>query len=502
MHTSGKSVSERLRDRLVAGSLVVCVQEADETLAIAQVMRACKELKPVRIMSATEPDFIPTLEQHAKGAGTLITLDALSVYPDNAIIARYVREIALQSREKPSRLIMIDQPGAAIHKLASGDVDILPSVLPDVDALKAELAIFAKAQEIVGTLDADTLARSVAGLARHEAARLYARCWVELKRLDATWLRAEKARLVTERLHGALSFEDVDGPDLGGADVLRNWLAGRKQFFGNAASIAAGLPSPRGFLLVGPPGTGKSITPKYVARSWGLPLLRLDVGKLFGSLVGQSEASVRAALENATACAPCVLWIDEIDKALGGVNGAGGDGGTTLRVFGTILTWMQERKADVLVVATANNVVAQDGTPLLRPELLRRFDATWLVDLPTAKERAEILAIHLARRNRSLAPEALASIASGCDGYSGAELEKALIEAMFTAFNAGRDLKPEDLTEALSVTVPVSRQMGDEIAATQRWAKGRARPVSSGQQVPECEGSEDEVMPHRGRKVE
>ena len=223
---------------------------------------------------------------------------------------------------------------------------------------------------------------------------------------------------------------------------------------------------------MGPQGTGKSMTAKAIARSWSMPLLRLDVGRLFAGLVGASEARTRETIQRAEAMAPCVLWIDEIDKGFGGDGRS--DGGTSQRVLASVLTWMAEKRSAVFVVATAN------GVEQLPPELLRkgRFDEIFLLNLPRSEERRRILELHLERRRPGLGLP-LATVVSRSDGFSGAELEQTVIEAMHLAFADARELSETDLIRAASQLVPLSRTASEQLEALKQWASGgRARPAS------------------------
>jgi SpoVK/Ycf46/Vps4 family AAA+-type ATPase len=225
--------------------------------------------------------------------------------------------------------------------------------------------------------------------------------------------------------------------------------------------------------LIGIPGTGKSLTAKMIGGMWRLPLLRLDVGALFGSLVGESEERVRQALALADTVAPCVLWIDELEKSF--AVGGGGDGGTAQRVLGTLLTWMQEKTKPVFVVATANDVTA------LPPEMLRRgrFDEVFFLDLPTEAERREILVVHLRKRRRDPARFDVPELARLSDGYVGAELEQAVVDAMYRAFAEERDITTADVAEAIGRLVPLSRSQRETVEHLRTWLRdGRARSAS------------------------
>jgi SpoVK/Ycf46/Vps4 family AAA+-type ATPase len=235
------------------------------------------------------------------------------------------------------------------------------------------------------------------------------------------------------------------------------------------------LPHPRGLLLVGIQGTGKSLTAKAIAHHWHLPLLRLDVGRLFGGLVGESESRTRQMTNLAEALAPCILWIDEIDKAFAGAEGKG-DSGTTSRVFGTFITWMAEKKTPVFVVATANNIQS------LPPEMLRkgRFDEIFFVGLPNQEEREAIFQVHLSRlRPHNLISYDLKRLAYETPDFSGAEIEQTIVEAMHIGFSQNRDFTTDDILEAASQIVPLARTAQEQITFLQNWAAaGKARLAS------------------------
>jgi SpoVK/Ycf46/Vps4 family AAA+-type ATPase len=262
--------------------------------------------------------------------------------------------------------------------------------------------------------------------------------------------------------------------DIGGLDNLKEWLLRRGSSFSEKAR-QYGLPYPRGLLLVGIQGTGKSLTAKAIAHHWHLPLLRLDVGRLFAGLVGESESRTRQMIQLAEALAPCILWIDEIDKAFAGMDGRG-DSGTTSRVFGTFITWLAEKTSPVFVVATANNIAA------LPPEMLRRgrFDEIFFVGLPSQDERKEIFSVHLGRlRPHNLKSYDLGRLAYETPDFSGAEIEQILVEAMHIGFSQNRDFTSEDVLEAASQIIPLARTAQEQIQALQQFAAdGKARLAS------------------------
>ncbi|MFC3773674.1 AAA family ATPase [Paenibacillus sp. GCM10012303] len=289
-------------------------------------------------------------------------------------------------------------------------------------------------------------------------------------------VQLEKSNII--RKSGLLEFIPADHTteEIGGLDLLKAWLSERKRAFSEKAQ-AFGLPNPKGVLVVGVPGSGKSLSAKAISSAWNLPLLRFDIGKVFGSLVGQSEEQMRRALQLAETISPCILWIDELEKGMAGLQGSGAsDSGVTARVLGTFLTWMQEKTRPVFVFATANNVNA------LPPELLRkgRFDELFYVDLPSEVERKDILRIHLTKRRRN--PEAfdLGQLARESDGFGGAEIEQAIVSGLYRAFSLNRDLQTTDIVEACRATKPLSQIMKAHIERIREWGATNARPASSG----------------------
>jgi len=260
-------------------------------------------------------------------------------------------------------------------------------------------------------------------------------------------------------------------------DLLKDWLLQRRDAFSKRA-MDYGLPTPKGLLILGIPGTGKSLTAKATSKIFGMPLLKLDAGRIFGGLVGQSESNLRSVIQTAEAIAPAVLWIDEIEKGFAGSKSSGAtDGGTSSRVFGSFISWMQEKTAPVFVVATANDVSQ------LPPEMLRkgRFDELWYVDLPNQKEREAIWTIQITKHNRDPKDFDIIQLARATDGLTGSEIENLFVDAMFKAFES--DKEPTDLTVAQVLTefVPLSKLMAEQITGLRNWVKGRARSATSPQ---------------------
>jgi SpoVK/Ycf46/Vps4 family AAA+-type ATPase len=254
-----------------------------------------------------------------------------------------------------------------------------------------------------------------------------------------------------------------------GLDGLKSWLARRRAaVLDPERAIAAGLPFPKGILLLGVPGCGKSLCAKSVAHEWGLPLLRLDPGLLYDKYIGDSEKNFKRALRTAERMAPIVLWIDEIEKAFAS-SGGEHDGGVSRRVFGSFLSWLQDRRGDVFVVATANDVSA------LPPEFIRkgRFDEVFFVDLPRQGARREIFALHLGARGCDTSDFALDALSLAAEGFSGAEIEQAIVAAQYDAFGRGSAVTHELVLHELRATRPLSRTMAESLAGLRAWARDR-----------------------------
>lgn len=323
----------------------------------------------------------------------------------------------------------------------------------------------------------DAILEAATGMTCAEAENAMALSLVETKSLDPVRIAREKAQAVKKS--GLLELvEDMPSMSaIGGLDLLKNWLTLRKDAFGRKAQ-EYGLPTPKGLLIVGVPGTGKSLAAKATASLLGRPLLKLDAGRLYAGLVGESERNLRSVIATCEAIAPCVLWIDEIEKAFAGSKSSGmTDGGTSSRVFGSFLSWMQEKKSPVFVVATANDVTQ------LPPEFLRkgRFDELFFVDLPDPQEREAIWGIQIAKYGRKAKGYNLGALSIGADGFTGAEIEQAYIEGLYEAFHKGKEPDTVGLSTILAKQVPLSRLMGEQIAALRQWAQGRARPATNQQ---------------------
>jgi SpoVK/Ycf46/Vps4 family AAA+-type ATPase len=325
----------------------------------------------------------------------------------------------------------------------------------------------------------EKLLKAALGLTQDEAEKVYRKAQVTAGRLteeEVNVVLTEKKQLI--RRNGILEYIDVDETidSVGGLEELKRWLHQRSNAFTERAR-EYGLPQPKGMLILGIPGCGKSLIAKTTSRLWGLPLLRLDMGRVYdGSMVGRSEANLRNALKTAESISPVILFIDELDKSFAGSGGsADSDGGTSSRIFGSFLTWMQEKSSPVFVMATANRVERLPG------EFLRkgRFDEIFFVDLPTQEERQDIFKIHLSKRRREIERFDIEQLSKVSEGFSGAEIEQAVIASMYEAFAQDREFTQLDIIAAIKSTMPLSKTMNEQVTALRDWARQRARPAAS-----------------------
>jgi len=342
----------------------------------------------------------------------------------------------------------------------------------------------------------DQLVSSLVGLTEYEAEGALSVVGVRYNRqMGVEALRdiqAEKVQVV--RKSGLLEYlnsAEYDLETVGGLEALKRWLGKRKRAFNDIEAAAKyGVVPPRGLLLVGVPGAGKSLVAKSIASSWNLPLLRFDPGRVFASLVGQSEDRIRQVCKLAEALSPAVLWIDEIEKGLAGLQSSGvTDSGVTARVFGTLLTWMQETTAPCLICATANSV----GN--LPAALIRRFDTVFSVDIPTRKEREVIWNIHITKPRRGhpgrkLNKFDIPALVDASFKLTGAEIEKAYLAALSEAFTEDREVETADIVRACQQIVPIVTCMSEQVDGIRAWAKANAYPASDPDDEPEVEPKE------------
>jgi SpoVK/Ycf46/Vps4 family AAA+-type ATPase len=419
-------------------------------------------------------EFIDKLSPNEPG---IFILRDYHRFLEDVSVARKLRNLGRKFKAEPKNLIIL-APQISIPNDLSEAITILEFPLPNAEEIRSEITKLLQAtQQNLATTALDDLVRASQGLSLDRVRRVLGRAIAEhqsIEPADVESILEEKRQTI--RQTQILDFYPTSAQmeDIGGLDNLKEWLVRRGGSFSDKAR-QYGLPHPRGLLLVGIQGTGKSLTAKAIAHHWHLPLLRLDVGRLFAGLVGESESRTRQMIQLAEALSPCILWIDEIDKAFGGLDSKG-DAGTTSRVFSTVVTWLAEKTSAVFVVATANNVQA------LPPEILRkgRFDEIFFVGLPSQSERRSIFAVHLQKvRAQNLRDFDLDQLAAETPSFSGAEIEQILVEAMHIGFSQNRDFTTNDILEAASQTIPLAVTAQEQINALQEWANsGRARLAS------------------------
>jgi ATP-dependent 26S proteasome regulatory subunit len=415
---------------------------------------------------------------------SLVVLKDFHPFLADPTVVRGLRELAQQLKTSFSTLILIS-PVVSIPTELEKEICVLDVPLPDLHDLGALLRDIVKvvregkrASVELTNETAESLLKAALGLTLSEAENAFAKAIAKDQKLaadDLSLILDEKRQVI--RKSGLLEYCDADESlaTVGGLENLKRWLARRANAFGEKAR-SFGLPAPKGLLLLGVQGCGKSLSAKAIAATWNLPLLRLDMGRIFSGLVGSSEENMRRATQVAQSIAPAVLWVDELEKGLAGATSGGNlDSGVSARVFGCFLTWLQEKTAPVFVVATANRIDA------LPPELLRkgRFDEIFFIDLPGDEERRQIFAIQLARYKRDPKGFDLGELAKLSPCFSGAEIEQALVSALFTAFADGVELAQSHLVDALGETLPLAVTMREEIERLREWARTRTRPASA-----------------------
>ncbi|MDR0312016.1 MAG: AAA family ATPase [Treponema sp.] len=414
-------------------------------------------------------------------ANALFILHDYHHYLNDPVVVRKQRDLARALKISRKNIIFLS-PVLKVPTELEKEIAVIDYRLPDKEELAEIIRRITASLDESGGLEVlkspeklEKTAEAAMGLTAEEAENVFAKSLVEKGQFDIAIVLSEKEQII--RKSGVLEYYHASEKmqEVGGLEELKDWLAKRGKAFTPKAR-EFGLPEPRGILLLGIPGCGKSLTAKAIAGMWQLPLLKLDVGKVFSSYVGSSEENVRRAIQTAESIAPCILWLDEMEKGFSGLGSSGmTDGGTTARVFGTFLTWLQEKKTAVFVVATSNNVSQ------LPPELLRkgRFDEIFYVDLPSKEERKEIARIHLEKRRRGVEGFDLEKLASKTHGFSGSEIEEVIISGLYDAFNRDQELKQEHLEQAIKTMIPLSQTMEEQIKVIRDWAKLRARRASN-----------------------
>lgn len=417
---------------------------------------------------------------------TIFLLRDFHAFMKDATVVRRLRDLGRRLKETQKTVIIIS-PLMRVPDELEKTMTVLDYDLPSrgqLDSVVTELCLDLQLDSAAAT-NAEVRERVVEaalGLTHEEAHNVFRKALVKTRDFDVDVIIAEKKQII--RKSGILDFVEVDEGigDVGGLDVLKQWLATRHRAFSSRAADF-GLPMPKGILMIGVPGCGKSLVAKAVGSMWQMPLLRLDVGKVFGGLVGSSEENIRKAIKTAESVAPCILWLDELEKGFSGIKSSGqSDGGTTARVFATFITWLQEKTDPVFVIATANDVTQ------LPPELLRkgRFDEVFFVDLPHEQEREAIFDIHLRKKSRDPSTFDMSALVDAANGYSGSEIEQAVVSALYDAFDARVeedddtiDITTEDVVKALQQSVPLSKTMEHLLTEMREWARSRARMATA-----------------------
>ncbi|MCS7032654.1 MAG: AAA family ATPase [Phycisphaerae bacterium] len=411
----------------------------------------------------------------------IVLLDAARHLEREPETLRLFRELVFRFDRTGSAFILID-PDASLPpgvRAISQEFDLLPPDDAKLRSIIKETALqFHQQQRIQAGLaprELELIIRNLRGLSTWDARQVIREAIADDLRLngaDANSILAAKRR----RLQSEGMLEFVEAPvsldEIGGLRRLKAWLEARQAAFEESAA-KFGICPPRGVLMLGVQGAGKSLSAKAVATAWKRPLLRLDAGSLYDRYIGESERRLRQTLRQAERMAPIILWIDEIEKAFASAASQSTDGGLSKRMFGALLTWMQEHRAPVFLIATANDIEA------LPPELLRkgRFDEIFFVDLPAIDARHQIFHIHLRRRGRNPANFDLDALAEASAGFSGAEIEQAILSALHMAFARQVELTTEHILQALRDSPPLSVTMAERIAALRDWATGRCVPA-------------------------
>ena len=425
---------------------------------------------PGQALAHVEASSFPAL-YHFQGLGDFL---------EDRILATRLKDAAAQFSKSRGAIILTGpgitlpetlKPMSAGLSLPTPEMgeyrDLLQRVLKDLSG-RMTVKVEMKSE------DFSRLLANLKGLTLLEAEKILTRAVMEDGKLTPEDIRAvvEAKKAIVER-EGVLEYfpaeeKMADVADLAG---LKSWLAERRAILSDPRRAAQfGLGFPKGVLLLGVPGCGKSLCAKAVAREWGLPLLKLDPTSLYNKYIGESEKNFKKAMDTAERMAPVVLWIDELEKAFAAAAG-NEDGGVSTRIFGTFLSWLQDRKGDVFVVATANDV------SILPPEFLRkgRFDEIFFVDLPNAEARTALFTIHLKKRGKDPAKFDLPRLVQATDGFGGAEVEQAIVAGLYTAFSGKRDLTTDTLLDEISRTRPLSLTMPEKIGWLRNWAKERTR---------------------------
>ncbi|MCA9524109.1 MAG: AAA family ATPase [Myxococcales bacterium] len=494
--TTRDEIKDLIRARY---SIIYCVSSEEERVEneLTQIAGELKNRKLFR-WSVTEGFHSPSHnESYVDIKDPLRGLEFISNYEDHAIfvlrdfhpflnnpqVARRIRDLSHQFKHDPKylKMLVILAPLYKSPPELEKEMSVLDYELPTRDEIDLIINKCLRGIKSTAKLRAredathrEHVIEAALGLTAVEAENVFAKSLVRMKDLDIETILSEKKHII--RKSGILEFFEAseEFSDIGGLDILKDWLRKRQLAFSKEAR-EFGLPIPKGILLLGIPGCGKSLTAKAIGALWKMPLLRLDVGKVFAGLVGSSEENMRRAIKTAEAVAPAILWLDELEKGFSGTKSSGQtDSGTAARVFGSFITWLQEKESPVFVVATANDV------SMLPPELLRkgRFDEIFFVDLPTNDEREEIFTIHIEKKKRDPKAFDIKKLVAASQGFSGSEIEQAIVSGLYDAFYAAREIDTETIVNSAQEIIPLSYTMKERIDWMREWSKSRARIAS------------------------
>jgi SpoVK/Ycf46/Vps4 family AAA+-type ATPase len=420
------------------------------------------------------------LQQQSERAALYVFCDLAGLLKDDRTL-RCLREALDRLGRAGSQVILLDPADALPPVLAARATRFVPS-LPDEEEIESIIRNTVRSVNEQRRVEVHlnheelrTIVRNLQGLSRRQARQVV----LDAICIDCRFDASDISRMLAHKrrqMGGDGILDYVESPvtldEVGGLERLKAWLDRRQDCMSDAAA-SFGITPPRGILLLGVQGAGKSLAAKAVATAWRRPLLRMDAGALYDRYIGESERRLRDALRQAERMAPVVLWIDEIEKAFASAAAQSTDGGLSMRMFGSLLTWMQEHRAPVFLVATANDIEA------LPPELLRkgRFDEIFWVGLPGLEARTQITAVHLRKRHRDPREFDIAAIAAAAEGYSGAEIEQAIVAALYDAFAAREPLHTRHIIEAMRSSPPLSVTMAERLESLQQWAAGRCVPA-------------------------
>jgi AAA+ superfamily predicted ATPase len=486
---------ERLEQLINAGYCCVSIISHEEQYALEIIQKAAIGQKRgmwiwsvaggIREGLLSDSPFIADTESPAAGLRHLtdskegsvcVTLDLVE-HLKAGLSLRALRDLIDRFEKNGNTLVMIDSNDKLpeVIKTYAKPFEIsLPNSKELKDIVRRTLQRIHRKKPIeigISQKGLEAIVRNLRGLTRRQAERIIIDTVAEDRRFDDNDINrvfASKRQMIQRG--GLLEYiqTPLDLSEIGGMRNLKKWLNQRKDAFSPKA-IEFGLEAPRGVLMLGVQGAGKSLCAKAIATAWHQPLLKMDPGAFYASYIGESERNLREALKQTEMMAPVILWIDEIEKAFASAASRSADGGLSQRMFGTLLTWLQERKAPVFVVATANDIEA------LPPELLRkgRFDEIFFVDLPAYEVRKEIFAIHITKRKRDPGKYDLKALAKASEGYSGAEIEQAVISALHQAYSDKTGLNTERIITALEASPPLVVTLAERVQCLRTWADGR-----------------------------